>query len=58
MFATADHNIETVQKLQSFCKISLLQNCFLTSFLNQFSTFFQQIKGYFNAIPLMHDMYN
>ena len=53
MFATADHNIETVQKLQSFCKISLLQNCFLTS-----STVFQQIKGYFNAIPLMHDMYN
>ena len=45
------------QKLQLFYKITFLKKWFVTSFLNRFSNFFQQIKGYFKVILKIYALF-
>ena len=41
-----------------FAKPAQQKKWLVTSFLNWFSNFFQKIKGYFKAIPIVYNMRN
>ena len=57
MFATADHNIKMFLKIAPFLQNQFIKKliCDLISQLT--FKLFQQIKGYFNAIPIVYYMY-
>ena len=56
-FANADHDVMIFQKLQKCYQVSLIKNLYVTSFLNRFLNFSEQIKERFKLIPTICDLY-
>ena len=58
MFATADYNIKMFSKIAPFLQNQFIKKLICDLISQLIFNFFQQIKGYLNAMLIVYNIYN